>query len=228
MGGGIGRVDKLAGDKAVGDLLCQLLRLGDGPLHPLDPFGEYQLRAVGLHQLAALHAHGLRHGDDDAVTPGRRHGGQADPGVAGGGLDDDRAGLQLAAGLRLVDHRLGNAVFYRPGGIEILQLSQNAGFQPRLLLNAAQLQQGRLADQLVGGCVDIGHIYDLLSLYLCFARWSRIDTTGPRFLQCGKENKSRYRRQRPQWPAISGREVLRLHTQECCTGRLCPRSSPLP
>ena len=72
VGGRVGGVDKLAGDEAVGNLLSQLLRFGDGPLHPLGPFSQHQLRTVGPHQLPALHAHGFRHGDDEAVATGRR------------------------------------------------------------------------------------------------------------------------------------------------------------
>ena len=59
------------------DFLCRLVGLGDGALC------QHQLCAVGLHDLAALHAHGFGHDDDDAVAPGGSHGGQADAGVAG-------------------------------------------------------------------------------------------------------------------------------------------------
>ena len=62
-------------DKTIVALLfCQLLRLGNGPFHPLSPFGEHRLRTIGFHQLAAFHAHGFRHGNDDAVAPCCRHG----------------------------------------------------------------------------------------------------------------------------------------------------------
>ena len=157
VGGGVGGVDELAGDKAVRYLPGQLLRLGDGPRHALGPLGEDQLRAVGLHQQAALHAHGLRHGDDDAVALGRRHRGQANPRVARGGLDNHRPRLQLTAGLSLVDHRFGDAVLRRPAWIEILQLRQDAGVQPQRFPDPDQLQQRRAANQLTDRCVDFWH-----------------------------------------------------------------------
>ena len=159
MDGGVGGVDELAGDEAVGDLLCQLIGFGNGPLHALGPLGEHQLRAVGLHQLAALHAHGLGHDDDDAVAPGGGDSGQADARVAGGGLDDDGAGLQQALFLGVVDHGLGDAVLYAARRVEILQLCQDTGLKALRFLHADQLQQGGMADQLAGGCINIAHGY---------------------------------------------------------------------
>ena len=157
MGGRVGGVHELSGNEAVRDLLGQLVGLGDGALHALGPFGQNQLRAIGLHDLAALHAHGLRHDDDDAVPPGGGHGGQPNSRVAGGGLNDDGAGLQKALGLGVVDHGLGDPVLDRPGGVEVLQLRQDPGLQALFLFNVDQLQKGRFADQLVGGCVNLAH-----------------------------------------------------------------------
>ena len=120
MGFGVCRVGELAGNEAVGDLLCQLLRLGDSALHALCAFREHQLRAIGFHQLAALNGHGLGHDDDDAVASRGGHSGKADSGVAGGGLDNGCAGLQLAGALRVVDHGLGDTVFHGTGGVKVL------------------------------------------------------------------------------------------------------------
>ena len=64
----VGGVHELAGDKGIGNLLCQLIGLGNGTLHALGTLAQHQLCTVGLHQLAALHAHGLGHHDDDAVA----------------------------------------------------------------------------------------------------------------------------------------------------------------
>ena len=49
VGGGVGRIDELAGHKGVGDLLSQLVGLGDGTLHALGAVGQDQLSAIGLH-----------------------------------------------------------------------------------------------------------------------------------------------------------------------------------
>ena len=135
----------------------QLLGLGNGPLHALGPLDEHQLRTVGLHQLAALHAHGFRHDDDHPIAPGGGHGGQADAGVAGGGLDDDAVLMQQAPGLGVVDHGPGDAVLHGPGGVQILQLGQDTGLQAVFLLQMGQLQQGGAADQLIGGGIDMRH-----------------------------------------------------------------------
>ena len=157
MGGGVGGVHKLAGDEAVGQLLGQLVGLGDGTLHALGALGQDQLCAVGLHQLAALDAHRLRHHDDDAVAAGGGDGSQADAGVAGGRLDDDGVGLQQALGLGVVQHGLGDPVLHGAGGIQVFQLGQDLGLQAVVLFNMGQLQQGGVADQLVSGSIDLAH-----------------------------------------------------------------------
>ena len=162
MDGGVGGVHKLAGDEAVGNFLRQLIGLGDGTLHALGALGEHQFRAVGLHQLAALHAHGLGHHDDDAVAPGGGHRSQTDAGVAGGGLDDNGAGLQKALGLGIINHGLGDTVLHAAGGVEILQLAQDFGLQALFLLNVDQLQQRGLSDQLISGCINVTHHQFLL------------------------------------------------------------------
>ena len=154
MGGGVGGVHELAGDKGVRDLLRQLVGLGDGPLHALGPLGEHQLRPVGLHELAALHAHGLRHDDDDPIPPGGRHGGEADARIARGGFDDDGAGLQQALFLRVVDHGLGHPVLHGPGGVEVFQFHQDGGLEALLSFDVFDLQKGRAADELIGGSID--------------------------------------------------------------------------
>ena len=161
----VGRVHKLAGHKAVGNLLGQLVRLGDGTLHALGTVSQHQLGAVGLHQLAALNAHRLGHDDDDAVAAGSRHAGQTDAGVAGGRLDDDRARLEQALCLCVVDHCLCDAVLDTAGRIEVLELRQNLCFEVLLLLDMHQLQKRSVADQLVCGCVNPAHDNFLL-IYL--------------------------------------------------------------
>ena len=51
----VGRVHKLAGYKAVGDFMTESSSaLAMAPFMPLAPSVSFQLRAVGLHQLAAF------------------------------------------------------------------------------------------------------------------------------------------------------------------------------
>ena len=175
----VGRVDKLAGDKAVGDLRGQLVGLRDGPLHALRAVREDELRAIGLHDLSALHAHGLRHDNNDAVTSGRGDGRQANAGVAGRGLNDHGVRLERTALLRILDHGQSHAVFHGASRIEVLELCQNAGFELLLFFNMRQLQKGRFSDQLVSGCINLAHemflhlsVIILICMCVCFmSRW---------------------------------------------------------
>ena len=154
---GIGGIDKLTGDKAAGDLTGQLIRLGNGAAHALGTLRQHQLGAVGLHQLAALHAHGLRHDDDDPIATGGGHGGQTDAGITGSRLDDNAAGLQQALRLCVIDHGTGDTILHGTCGVEILQLAQQPGLQTVLLLQMGQLQQGSVADELIGRGINAGH-----------------------------------------------------------------------
>ena len=153
----VGGVHELAGDEGIGDLLGQLIGLGNGTLHALGTLTQHQLCTVGLHQLTALYAHGFGHHDDDAVALGSCHGSQADAGIARGGLDDHGAFLQQTLGLGVVDHLLGNAVLHGTGRVEVLQLSQNVSRQLLLLFNVGELQQRGVTDQLICGGIDLAH-----------------------------------------------------------------------
>ena len=152
------RVHKLAGDKAVGNLRRQLVRFGDRPLHALSALGQHQLRAVRLHQLPPLHRHGVGHHDDDAVAPRRGDRRKPDAGVAGGRLNDDRAGLQPPVCLRVVEHRLGDAVLDRAGGIEIFQLRADRRLEVIKRFDVGQLQERGVTDQLICRGVNTGHV----------------------------------------------------------------------
>ena len=156
MDGGVRRVRELAGNERVRNLFGQLGRAGDGALHALAAVGQHQLGAVSLHQIATLDRHGFRHGDDDAVATGGRQRAQADAGVAGGRLDDDGVGVQLAFGLGLVEHRLRDTVLHRPGRVEQLHLAYDGGLKVVILLVVGQLHQRSAANQLGHALVD-GH-----------------------------------------------------------------------
>lgn len=67
MDSGVGRIGKLAGNKAVGGSFGQFLCLGDGAFHTKCAVGQHQFGAVGFEQVAAFHTHGFRHGKDHAV-----------------------------------------------------------------------------------------------------------------------------------------------------------------
>ena len=76
-------------ERAVIDPLGEeLLRLRDGPLHAERAGREDDLRAEELEDLAPLDGHRLGHRQDEAVSLGRRHEREADPGVARRGLDE--------------------------------------------------------------------------------------------------------------------------------------------
>ena len=157
VGRRVGRVVELPRHKGPGYLGGQLVGAGNGPAHPLAALGQHQLGAVGFHQQAALQAHGLGHHDDHPVAPGRAHAGQPDAGVARRGLDDDRPRLQQALGLGVVQHGPGHPVLDRAAGVHGFDLGQDARLQLFAALDVGQLQQGGVADQLLGRRIDLAH-----------------------------------------------------------------------
>ena len=60
--------------------------------------------------------------ENGTISLHRRHHGEADTGIAGGGLDEGIAGLQQSQGLRLFDHVERGTVLHRTGRIEALHL----------------------------------------------------------------------------------------------------------
>src|SRR5690606_9266982 len=76
---------------------------------------------------------------------------QAEPGVAGGALDEDRTGADVAAALRGLDHVQADPVLDRTAGVVAFQLEvqlADAGVQ------ALGLDDGGVPDQFEDGCVD--------------------------------------------------------------------------
>ena len=172
MDGGVGGVYKLAGDHALGGLARQLLGLGDSALHAQRALGQHQLGAVAAHKLASLHAHGLGHGDDQAVAACGGDAGQADAGVAAGGFDDGVAvvATDLARALRLVQHRLGDAILGGTRGVEVLKLYQHARGQVVRRLDVGDLQQRGMSDKLVDRSVYLAHESLPLAIAACTGR----------------------------------------------------------
>ena len=157
-------VNKLAGDEAVGDLLCKLIGLRDGALHALCTLGEHKLCAVCLHKLATLNAHGLGHYYDYAIASCRSYGCKTDAGIAAGRLNDNGVGVEKTLGLCVVDHCLCDPVLNGAGRVEVLKLCEYLGFQVVLLFNVGKLKQRSGTNKLIGGSVYFRH--DIISLKL--------------------------------------------------------------
>ena len=150
----VGGVVELPGDKAAGDGAGKLLRLLHRALHPQRAGGEDQLRPIGGQHGPALRAHGIRHGEDQAVAPDGGHTGQADAGVPGGGLNDHSAGLQQPPGLRVLDHGQTHTVLGGAGGIQVFQLGQHLGGEAVSGPIPLQSQQGGVSNQIFHAVCD--------------------------------------------------------------------------
>ena len=156
-------VGELGRDEAVRDLSRELLRLGDGTLHALCALGEDELSTVSLHEIAALHAHGLGHGNDKPIAAGCGNCRQTDAGIAGGRLNDNAALLEQTLRLCVLDHCLGDPVLDRTGGIEILQLAKHGRAELMGLFESLQFEQRGIADEVGKAGNDICHNKKLLS-----------------------------------------------------------------
>ncbi len=112
MDGRVGRVAELLQDQVTvrvgGD---DLFGLGDSAFHAFRPFGQHQIGAERLEQLAALDAHGFRHGQRQLVTARGGHEGQRDAGIAAGRLHQLFTGGQHATLFRIPNHIGTDAAF---------------------------------------------------------------------------------------------------------------------
>ena len=105
-------VFKLLGDKNGGVLLCAPAHFLNGSGDALFGRCKNQLGAKRSDDLFPLLAHIFRHDYNNAVAFLDAGQGQANAGVARGGLHYGHPGLQSASFLRLLDHVEGYPVFY--------------------------------------------------------------------------------------------------------------------
>ncbi len=115
--------------------------------------------AEGLDHLAPLDRDRLAHDDLDGVALDRADHGQADAGVAAGGLDHRHAGAQRPLALRLLDHGERDPVLDAAGGVEPLQLGQQPDL--RVGVQPADLDHRRPADEVedAPGGGSQGHVH---------------------------------------------------------------------
>ena len=157
MDGRVCGVHKLSGDEAAGNLRSQLLCLRDGTLHALCTFGEDNLCAVCLQNVASLNAHGLGHRKNDAVTLGCCDGCKTDTGVAGRRLDDDAALMQLSLRLGILNHRLRDTILHASCGIEVLKFHQERSLQTKILFDIRNLHKRGVSNQTKCTLINLRH-----------------------------------------------------------------------
>ena len=153
----VSRIDELSRDKAVGDLCCQFIRFGDGTFHAFGPVCQHDLGPVSLQNIAAFYAHGLRHGQDNAVSFGCGDRCQTNPGVAGSRFNDHRTCFEQTFCFCILDHRFRDAVFHAAGRIEIFQFDQYSRIQIQFLFQVNDFNQRRIADQSQCTFINIRH-----------------------------------------------------------------------
>ena len=119
------------------------------PLEPCEP-GESMISAPqDLEELTPLGRHVFGQHDLECVSALLADHGQRDARVARGGLEDGGARLKRAVGLGIVDHRLGDAVLHRAGGVLRLELGQDPDV--RVGAELADVDDRGVADQVEHG-----------------------------------------------------------------------------
>jgi hypothetical protein len=78
-----------------------------------------------------------------------RHEGQAHARIAGGGLDDGAARLQLAVPLGVLDHLRRDAVLDGSAGVQVLQFDQDCGLDA--VGHVVELDERGIADEVQDG-----------------------------------------------------------------------------
>ena len=158
---GVGGVLELLGHKDVGLGLGELAGGEDGAGHALDGRGQVDLGAEAFEEAAALDGHVFGHGEDEAIALHRGDHGEPNAGIAGGRLDDGRAGPEGSRALRVLDHGEGDAVLDGAAGIHALELPVDSG--GAFGHDAVETDEGRGSDEVEDGVGDLwpsrsGHI----------------------------------------------------------------------
>ena len=151
------RVRVLVGLPGPVDLLDQPVRgavVGVGVVRVDRRRADDDTGPVRLEHVALVLPDLVRADEHAAVALALGHDRQPDTGVAGGGLDDRPAGLQLARRLRGLHHAQGDAVLDAAAGVEVLDLGQHRGREPGG--DRPEPHQRGVPDQ-VGDVLDVAH-----------------------------------------------------------------------
>ena len=145
MGVRVGGVEVLP-DEEPSMGLGQPTGLGHCPLGAQLRRCQDQLGPEGAHQGTAFLAHVRRHDEHGPITLHGRDHGQADAGVAGGGLDQGVPGLQRPAPLGVLDQVQRRSVLDRPAGVKALHLDPQLARQ--MVPEPIEAHHRRMADGL--------------------------------------------------------------------------------
>ena len=135
--GELGRQDSVLGGRN------DFLSLLHSAAHTLGTGGQHNLSTVSAQQHATLSRHGLRHGQDDAVTASSTHHSQRNTGVTGSALNNGAAGLQRTRLLSSVNDGATDTVLNRTSGVVELKLDRYV--TGKTFVQSVQLNQGGLA-----------------------------------------------------------------------------------
>ena len=125
---------------------------GNGSAHPFAALGQHQFGAVCLHQQPALHAHGLGHDNDDPVARAAATLARPMPVLPEVGSMITAPGPSRPRASASSSMALATRSLTEPPG---LKASSWQGSGPPAIRSArcGSAQQGRMPDQLVGGCI---------------------------------------------------------------------------
>ena len=148
----IGRIGELVDEDRAGraarDRLGHVLIVVGMALADVRARGD-DLGAHGLGVQHLLPRHLVGHDQQRAIALAAAHQGEPEPGIAGRRLDDRAAGLELAVGLRRLDHRARRPVLERAGRVRALELEKEpAG----TAIDAGDLDERRVADEVEDRC----------------------------------------------------------------------------
>ena len=129
MLGGVGAVLELLQDDASGDAVAQGLGSLDGTRHTVLAAGQTNLCTVGLHQVATLHTHRLRHRQDQFVALHGTDECETYARVTACRLDNRGTGLQQPFLLGVFNHRQGDTVLDTATGVKEFHFGDNRGLQ---------------------------------------------------------------------------------------------------
>ena len=146
VGARVGLVAVLVGHVVGGVASGHLQRQLDRAVRALGALGVDDLGPVHVQQLGPLLGDVVGHHHLQRVALAPADHPQRDAGVARGRLEDRLAGLDRALGLRPLDHRLGDPVLDRAGGVAALELGEDPHSGVRR--DPRQLDQRRVAHRL--------------------------------------------------------------------------------
>ena len=147
MDGRVSMIVELLQNQRTGSDRLQFFGTRHSAFHAVRTGSQDKLRPKGFQQVATLHAHSVRHSQNQFIAFGSRNKSKPHPGISAGRFDNRHTGFQQPFRFRIFYHSQCDTILYTARRIKIFQFDNHMSFQVFTPAIIIQLQQRSVAHQ---------------------------------------------------------------------------------